>query len=250
MQGWVSSCGSAVAVPVMSAFRRAADFASSSCTVVTSASAAALFCAIRFRKEADMGLVGGVVGCDGRDTELGTARVLSRGVAMCVAMGLAGGAADGAARSAGEPTDGMSRGAAEGLPTGMARGTASGVGPSALRSSRKVADLACSCLTMRASSSASRLSSMTFGVHAGSFGSVRGGGGGHGGGVAVSGGGGGCDAVVSRGGGASVLGVLVYLHTTGVHWWSPYGTLGSDAYERSRASSAIFHPMFVLNAAT
>ena len=68
----MSSCGAVLDVSDIRAFKRAADFASSSCIVATSESAAALFCAIRLRKAADRGLVGGVVGFGGGDRVLGS----------------------------------------------------------------------------------------------------------------------------------------------------------------------------------
>ena len=71
-RGCVSSCGAALDVSAIRALKRADDFASSFCIVATSESAAALFCAIRLRKAADMGLVGGVVGFGGGDRALGS----------------------------------------------------------------------------------------------------------------------------------------------------------------------------------
>ena len=139
------------------------------CSPVSSA----VICPWRAFVSASLAVAGGVVAvgsgagrctaCAGHDV----GRPIADGVAMVMAMIPAGGTADGAAMSAGEPTDGMSLGTAGGISTGMARGPARSVRPIDLRSSRSVADLACSCSTVRASSSACRLSSMTFGVHAG-----------------------------------------------------------------------------------
>ena len=64
-RGWVPSCGAVLEVSAMRTFERADDFASSSCIVATSESAAALFCAIRLRKAADRELVGVVIGFGG-----------------------------------------------------------------------------------------------------------------------------------------------------------------------------------------
>ena len=58
----VSSCGVADVVPVIKAFKRAADFVSSPWIIATSSFAVALLCAMRRRKDSDMVFGSGVGG--------------------------------------------------------------------------------------------------------------------------------------------------------------------------------------------